>query len=304
MWNIDLFVRTLAKQGLAATTIASYRLHVERFVEWCAAEGIPGIRSVTDSVVERYIETKIDKRAVSSGWKYAEKRALRRYFVILEQHDEVLAAPIVHARKPKHPSGGYRAIDCEQLQTVLDSFPTDTDSDLLAKSILETGYSAALRPGELRRLQVEDIDFPSGRLFLSQSKGRKDRIVPIGEVALFWLKRYLTEARPRYVANSAERIVFIAPRSRKAFTHRAIGEFIRYRLVKHGFPRFSLHQLRASAATHMVESGMDIAWVQRILGHSELKTTQRYVQLELRDIAVKLASFHSRTYETVRRKIS
>ena len=302
MWEIDLFARLLAKQGLAATTIASYRLHIERFVEWCVAEGIPGIRCVTDSIVERYVETQIENRSVSSGWKYAEKRALRRYFTVLEQQDAVLVAPIVHARKPKNPSGGYRSIDCDLLRSVLDSFPTDTDSDLLAKSILETGYSAALRPGELRRLKVEDVDFSSGRLFLSQSKGRKDRIVPIGELALFWLKRYLNEARPRYVANPAERTVYIAPRSRKPFTHRAIAEFIRYRLFKHRFPRFSLHQLRASAATHMVESGMDIAWVQRILGHSELKTTQRYVQLELRDIAAKLASFHSRTH--LRRKIS
>ena len=304
MWKIDLFESAIARKGLSAATIASYRLHVERFVQWCSVEGVPGIRGVTDSVVERYVETQIGSRAVSAGWKYAENLALRRYFTILEQHDEVLIAPIVHARKPKNLTVGYRSIDCDLLRTVLDSFPTDADSDLLAKSLLETGYSAALRPGELRRLKVEDIDFTSGRLFLSQSKGRKDRIVPIGEVALFWLKRYLSEIRPRYVVSPAERIVYIGPRSRKPFTRRAIGEFIRYRLIKHQFPRISLHQLRASAATHMVESGMDIAYVQRILGHEELKTTQRYVQIEFRDLAEKLDSFHSRIHLTERRQIS
>ena len=296
MWNIETFIKSLEHDGLKERTIDAYKRHVDRFITWCDEHKIESARYVTEAVVNRYVETCIDRRDVTPSWKYAEKLALNRYFAVLENHDVILIAPVIHARKPKVRTGRYRAIDREKLRDILDTFPTETASDILAKSILETGYSAALRPSELRNLKIEDIEFSQGQLFLSQAKGAKDRIVPIGKMAMYWLKRYIADVRPRYVTDPAERHVYVGPRTKKKFRHRSIGELIRYRLAKHGYSHFSLHQLRSSAATHMVESGLDSAYVQRILGHTEIKTTQGYVQIQLRELAARLADAHPRIH--------
>ncbi len=303
MWYIDVFIADLERHGLSRRTINSYRLHVERFTRWCEAEGFSDCRNVTDAVVARYIIDRIDVQSHTPGWKYIGKHALKRYFSILEHRNVIFLAPVVHARKPTIQSGHYKAIARDELRSILDRFPVETDSDILAKSILETGYSASLRPGEIRHLKIEDVDFAGGRLFIRQAKGRKDRIVPIGAVALFNLKRYLTEVRPRYVGDAGERHVYIGLRSRRRFAHTVINNFIRYRLAKHGFPAFSLHQLRVSSATHMVESGMDVAYAQRILGHTELRTTQSYVQISPNELAKTLARSHPRVSMNERSKV-
>jgi integrase/recombinase XerD len=296
MWNIDAFLDELTHRDLKKRTIDSYLLHVERFTNWCTKNGIVSPRRITSSDVQRYIETEIQRCNITPGWKYSATLAVNRYLAALEHQNELFVAPVVPARKPAVSSGGYRAIDREALGTILDSFPTDSGPDVLVKSMLETGYSAALRPCEIRHLEIEDIDFSDGRLFIRQSKGDKDRIVPIGATAILWLKRYITEVRPRNLSDASKRYVYLAIRSGTRFRHRNIAEFVRYRLERHGYPRISLHQLRASAATHMVESGMDISYVQRILGHTELRTTQIYVQIDQRSLAAKLATDHPRTH--------
>ena len=139
-----------------------------------------------------------------------------------------------------------------------------------------------------------DVDFTEGRLFINQSKGKKDRVVPIGNTACKWLKRYIADVRPRYTRNASERRVYLGIRSRKPFRHTAIAEFIKYRLERSGFPAIALHQLRASAATHLVESGADTAFVQRILGHTDINTTRTYVQIDHRALVSKLAESHPR----------
>ncbi len=157
----------------------------------------------------------------------------------------------------------------------------------MAKAIVELGYSAALRPGEIRALKIEDIDFSTGVLFIEQGKGKKDRTVPVGTTALRWVHRYIHEIRPNHLKRPSERCVFVGMRSGVPLSHRAITEFLTYRLKRLGFLKISPHQLRASAATHMVSEGMSIGYLQRILGHKGLNTTKTYVQIhadELKDV--------------------
>jgi integrase/recombinase XerD len=177
---------------------------------------------------------------------------------------------------------------------MLDHFPVNCDSDILAKAVLETAYSSALRSGEIRRLKLGDISSASGTLFLEQSKGRKDRVVPVGRTALYWIKRYIKEVRPRHLADPDDTYVFIGMRTGKPFRHQALAEFIKARLRKHGLPHLNIHQLRASAATHMVNAGMKIGYAQHLLGHEELNTTKVYVQIRRKGLDHILAKHHPR----------
>ena len=182
------------------------------------------------------------------------------------------------------------------MRSILDRLPVESDSDVMAKAIFELGYSAALRPGEIRALKLEDIDYAGGLLFIEQAKGKKDRTVPVGTTALAWVRRYVRDVRPGRLKTADERIVFVGMRSGMPITHRALSEFLSYRLKRIGVQHLSPHQLRSSAATHMVSEGMSIGYLQRILGHSRLDTTRIYVQIHTDELKTVMNRSHPRKH--------
>ena len=125
MWYIDVFLADLERQGLSGRTINSYRLHVERFVRWCEEKRVTSVRNITDAVVARYIAERIEAQSHTPGWKYIAKLSLKRYFSILEHHNVIFLAPVVHARKPTIQSGRYKAIACDELRSILDNIPVE-----------------------------------------------------------------------------------------------------------------------------------------------------------------------------------
>ena len=219
---------------------------------------------------------------------------IRCYFHILADEGIIFAPPRITVKNPRVWSDSYHAVEESELRRILDSFPAESDSDILAKTILETAYSSALRSSEIRALKLADISFARGTLFLEQAKGKKDRIVPIGKTALCWIKRYMQEIRPRYLADPDETHLFVGIRTGRPIRHRAIAEFTKARLRKHGLPHLNIHQLRASAVTHMVNAGMTIGYAQHLLGHQELATTKTYVQVHQQELRQLLATVHPR----------
>ena len=294
MWYLNEFLHELASQQLHSRSIQSYRLHLDRFIRYCTVKGIEGAGSVTEEITGTYIQAHIEESPYSPGWRYVAKLYLRRYFEYLSLHSYIFCPPSIPVRHPRYRSGSYRALPREDLNLLLDTYPCGSDADLMVKAILELSYSAALRPGEVRRLKVEDIDFRSGLLFIEQSKGMKDRMVPVGNTALQWLRKYLKEVRPGYVKDPDDTTVFVGMRTGCRFRHRAFSQFVHGRLKIHGFTPFVPYQMRSSAATHMVTGGMSTGYVQRILGHIDLRTTQSYVQLHVDDLKEKLAAAHPR----------
>ena len=296
MWYLDEFQSYLHSRQLSVKTIGNYRLHVNRFISYCEDRGLRGCNAVTDDDVHRFIGKELDRFSHTPGWKYAALLCLKRYFAFLVDRSIVFAPPSVPVKKPRYASGSYRAIGKQTIRSILDRLPVENDSDVMAKAIFELGYSAALRPGEIRELKIEDIDYACGLLFIEQGKGKKDRTVPVGATALEWVRRYIREVRPSYLKAPAERCVFIGMRSGRPLTHRALSEFLSYRLKRIGVQHIFPHQLRASAATHMVSEGMSIGYLQRILGHSQLDTTRIYVQIHTDELKKVMNRSHPRVH--------
>ena len=294
MWYLKEFEENLRSRQLGERTTNVYLLHVGRFVRYAEENQITTCKAVSDETVTTFIHEILDMLSLTPGWKYVALLYLKRYFAFLVERSLIFYPPFVPAKKPRYRSGSYKALEKGNLQNLLDEFPTDKDSDIMAKAILELGYSAALRPGEIRRLKIEDIDYQRRMLFIEQSKGKKDRTVPVGEIALRWLRRYVREVRPDYLKDSCERRIFIGMRTGQALSDRAFTEFLSYRLKRAGFEHFSPHQLRASAATHMVEEGLDAGHLQQILGYQRLNTTKIYVQLQTDSLKKVLATAHPR----------
>ena len=294
MWYLNEFQTHLHSRQLSIRTVRNYRLQVNRFIRYCEDRGVSDCKAVTDDDVHRFIGEVLDQQSHTPGWKYVTLLCLGRYFGFLYERSVLFAPPSVPVKKPRYSSGSYRALDQHTLRMLLDHLPVANDSDIMARAILELGYSAALRPGEIRQLKIEDIDNAGGLLFIEQGKGKKDRTVPVGATALERVRRYIREVRPSRLKTPNERRVFVGMRSGMPLSDRALTEFLNYLLKRVGLQHLSPHQLRASAATHMVSEGMSIGYLQRMLGHSRLDTTRIYVQFQADELKQIMNQSHPR----------
>jgi integrase/recombinase XerD len=160
------------------------------------------------------------------------------------------------------------------------------------RAVLEVFYSCALRRAELISLTVNDVDFDRGTVFVRCGKGAKDRYVPIGERALFWLRLYLELARPRFVRDEQVDHLFLSSAGRPLCADWLTRRIQRY-LADAGIrKKGSCHLLRHTVATLMLEGGADIRYVAQMLGHARLESTQRYTRVSIDRLRLVHATCH------------
>ncbi len=146
------------------------------------------------------------------------------------------------------------------------------------------------------RIDIDDIDLHRGTLLVRQGKGQKDRVVPTGERVAYWVRRYLETVRPRLETPCSERALFISGYGER-FSITYIGNWVRRTIDAAGIGRSgSCHLLRHACATHMLENGADIRYIQQLLGHARLDTTQIYTEVSI----VQLRDTHLRTHPHAR----
>lgn len=274
-------------------TIRDYRYLLDRLVSFCSQQHIADITAVTEGTIRDFL------KSVSNGDPnrksvYIKICRLRKYFQFLEDKgyrflppgiEQPLRAP---PSAPRVPPGG------KEMEHVLSRIRTDTALCLKGKAMLELAYSSALRPRELYNLKISDIDFKKGLLFLEQSKNRKDRVVPVGSHALRWIKRYLTEIRPRYLKGKSEEYVFISHKTGRKLSVWGIRWAIHQTLRLSGFTPFKPYSIRTSAATALLVNGMSVAHIRKLLGHTELRTTQIYLNIQTNNLKQLLEKRHPR----------
>jgi integrase/recombinase XerD len=162
--------------------------------------------------------------------------------------------------------------------------------------MLEVFYSTAIRRVELINLKVFDVDWARSTLMIRQGKGKKDRVVPLGERAKSWLLAYYDQVRPGLIVGRDEGVLFLASGGGSLETRR-LTEAVRTYIEQAGIAKpGSCHLLRHTAATLMLEGGADIRFIQALLGHASLDTTQIYAQVSIG----KLAEIHAATHPGAR----
>ena len=177
---------------------------------------------------------------------------------------------------------------------MLDALRIDSPLRLRGKAILELAYSSALRPREIRMLKISDIDFAAGNLFIEQAKGKKDRIVPVGTVALSWLTRYLSEIRSPMMKNKSHDIVFIGLVTGGPLSSRGLTQAVKEAFAQSGLKDVPLYSLRATVATNLLDRGMNVVHIGRLLGHESIGATQMYLHTKRRALEKVLHTGHPR----------
>ncbi len=226
---------------------------------------------------------------------------IRATFKYLTKNNHIPANPASELELPRAEKRlPQQALSLTEIKTILN-VPDITDSlGIRDRAILETLYSTGIRRTELTNLEITDLNQERQTLQIRQGKGHKDRVVPVGDRALHWLVKYLENVRPRLLLSPNEKALFVTSYG-EAFNpdviSRMVSKFIKQADI--GKPG-SCHILRHSCATHMLEGGADIRFIQQLLGHEKLETTAIYTHVSIEQ----LKAVHSKTHpaETTQKK--
>jgi integrase/recombinase XerC len=224
-----------------------------------------------------------------SGRGYAASTIARRlacvrsFFRYMRRTGRVSTDPAAGLRNPKQPKRLPRLLRVDEVIRLLETVPTDSSSGVRDRAMFETLYGGGLRVSELVGINLADLDLDQ-QMIRVRGKGRRERLCPIGLMAVEWITRWISCRRPR---NAFEPALFLNQRGTR-LTTRSVGRLLQTDLARAGLVNpASPHTLRHSFATHLLDRGADLRSVQELLGHRNLTTTAIYLHVtpeRLRDI--------------------
>ena len=275
---IDDFCDQLWLQdGLAQTSLASYRQDLMRWAHWLRRDG-KSLHHAQRADVEAYIGAQFrDAAKVTSINRRLS--SLRRFYQLQLQRGALKEDPCLRVKAPKMPRRLPKNLSEQQVESLLEAPDCATTLGLRDRTMIETLYATGLRVSELVGLKLGQVSLDMGVVRVL-GKGSKERLVPLGEEALSWIARYLREARPELVGAGGSDALFLTsrhgPPTRQTFWY----ALKRYALIAGIAPvSLSPHTLRHAFATHLLNHGADLRVVQLLLGHSDITTTQIYTHV-------------------------
>ena len=283
---LETFVEDCQAKGYAGYIARRDLGYVRAFLKWTGVQ----IDQVKPGAIEAYKAHLAKQQGRDGSLKPQTIRhrltRIKRFYRWLTHQGLLMSNPFDSVELPSVPRQFIRrGLTQEELDRVMDLPDLDTINGIRVRAILETFYSTGLRQSELARLLIQDLDPAAGLVLVRQGKGRKDRIVPVGERALHFLDRYLYEVRPRIIKPPETGFLFLSFYGKPFGHHGALASLVRRYFNRAGIHREgACHLLRHSAATHMLQAGAGIRDVQAFLGHAQLETTSLYTRLEVSDL--------------------
>jgi len=263
--------RVWSEDGLADRTLEAYRRDLEALASWLAARG----RSLHTARRED-ISASHGKQAAAVRSIARRHSAYRRYYAFLARTEPGFADPTLLIERPKMPHSLPKALAEREIEGLLDAPDMTTTLGLRDRAMLELMYACGLRVSELVELPLAALNPRQGVLRVT-GKGGKDRLVPVGEVALERIGAYLAAARPELARGRQPAALFLSRRG-EGMSRQMFWTLVKRYGVNIGInpKRISPHVLRHSFATHLLNHGADLRALQMLLGHSSLSTTQIY----------------------------
>lgn len=282
----------VAERRLAANTVESYARDLARYVGFVEAALGATVQDCSRSDLLRFLDHERD-RGLSARSLSRLLSGIKTFYRYLVMEGVLEESPFQDVRTPRLEKKLPGILSRREVENLINAPDTDTPRGVRDRTFFEVLYATGLRVSELVTLQMNSINLEAGFVVVL-GKGAKERIVPLGEIAVFWLRRYLGEARPRLMRRSVSSFVFVnkagGPMSRQGF-----WKLVRRYCLAVGISRgMSPHSLRHSFATHVLEGGADLRSVQMMLGHADIATTQIYTHVAVRTLKKIHEKFHPR----------
>jgi integrase/recombinase XerD len=288
--------------GYSAETVRARRQAIRKFIAWCDERGLDDPREITRPMIERYQrylyyyrkpEGRRDSGApLTIGMQYQYLAPLKTWFKWLCREHHILANPAADLDLPKQPKCLPRSVpSVQEVAAILAEADPSTVQGLRDRTVLEVLYATGLRRMELPGVALYDVDLTRGLLWVRHGKGGRERVVPLGARACAWLDKYLTESRPQLLTGQTDAL-FLSDYGEPMPPHTIADKVKRYMRFAGVNKPGSTHLLRHACATHMLEGGADIRFIQEMLGHANLQTTEIYTHVSID----KLIAVHSATH--------
>jgi len=306
---LEKHLEDLLLKNYSEYTIKGRRVHIGFFLDWCAERGITEPVEVTRTVLESYQRhvfhyRKKNGEPLSFTGQHDRLVPLRVWFKWMARNHHILHNPASELELPRLgirlPKAVLTASEAEQ---VMQQTKIHDPLGLRDRAILETLYSTGMRRLELVRLTLWDLDLERATVAIRQGKGKKDRIIPLGDRTALWIRKYLDQSRPQLVCEPDDRIVFVS-NAGETLSLDYLTEMVRgYVDAAEIGKRGACHLFRHTMATLMLEGGADIRFIQAMLGHADLKTTQIYTHVAIRQLQEIHRATHPAKLERDKREI-
>jgi len=295
--TITEFKHQLKALGYADATIESYRENLNWFVNYLTDRNIKDLRNVNYQTVLDYQQTVMEKPFAMES-KALRLRPVKRLFEYLVSTHKLLINPtegIIETSRKHRKIGPVLTLD--EVKKLMEQPNLSLRPHIRNRAIMELLYATGIRINELINLEVYHVDLKEKVLYIRKGKGRKQRVVPMGNTAVKHLKEYLTHIRPWWVRhNKKERKLFLNHHGHP-LTGDSVRSFLRqYRIAARIKKAVSPHTLRRTCATHLLQQGADIVYIRKLLGHSQLSTTQFYTKV----MPVDIKKTHEKTHPGVK----
>ena len=261
------------EKGLSANTIEAYRRDLQKFNTFLQENG-QNITSFNRGDLLSFINSRRNSgnQASTLARNLATLRGLCKFMLmegILKED------PIENFLTPKGWKRIPRIIGTDEVASLLEK-PEGNNLSLRDKAVLEIIYSSGLRASEVVNLRIGDINFEAGFLTIT-GKGSKQRVVPINELALITIKKYINESRPGFLKKKTSNYLFLA-KGGKPMTRQRLWQLIKKYSAELSI-KISPHTLRHCFASHLLDGGADLRALQKMLGHTDISTTQIYTKV-------------------------
>lgn len=289
MWLLrEQFLESLGARNFSSETLRTRASSLARFLTWCDERSLTAPTEITQPVIERYQQwlfyyRRPDGRPLSFPSQHHMLQAVKQFFQWLTRQHLTLFNPAAEIELPRCARRLPRdVLTAQEAEAILGQADIDTPLGIRDRAILETFYATGIRRRELAYLSVYDVDPARGTLFVREGKFKKDRVLPIGHRALAWIHKYVMDVRPELVAEPDEHFLFLTvdgtPYRKVSLLNDLVNRYIEAaQITKRG----SCHMFRHSMATLMLENGADIRFIQEILGHGDLSSTEVYTRVTI-----------------------
>jgi len=290
---IDRFIDALwIEDGLSANTLAAYRRDLTLYAQWLAQSRHGA--TLNDTAESDLREYSVARHAGSKATSTNRRLTVfKRYFRWAVRERLVHADPTLRLLSAKQPLRVPKTLSEAQVEALLAAPDVDTPLGLRDRAMLELMYASGLRVSELVGLKSVHVSLSEGALHAT-GKGSKERLVPFGEEAHAWLRRYLAEARGEILGGRASDALFVTARG-SPMTRQMFWKLVKQHALRGGVQvPLSPHTLRHAFATHLLNHGADLRAVQMLLGHADISTTTIYTHVARERLRALHAAHHPR----------
>lgn len=285
-------------RGYSKSTLHRRESDIRRFIGWCDDRSLNHPNQVTKPILERYqrylfhYRQERNNQPLSATSQNHYLTSVRQFFKWMTQQNYLLYNPaselVIIKQNPALPV----VLSVEEIEKLMEQPDINSSGGIRDRAILELFYSTGIRRSELCNLKLQDISLTRKTLYVKEGKGNKDRLIPIGERALHWLTRYLNETRNQLLTDLHQEAFFLNDYG-DPFRDNKLGDKVKRFMRNAGIDvPGSCHLLRHAMATHMLENGAELRFIQAMLGHADLSATQIYTHVSIR----KLQEIHAETH--------